>query len=75
MQETAAQVPELPRELVVAIASARPRTHRVLTTMLQVCRAWRNALNAEIASLWRVVGPAVMVMSEFQRYLAWFAVW
>ena len=43
-------VAELPRELVVAIA--RCAKHGVvLTTMLQVCRAWRMALTAEIASL------------------------
>ena len=45
-------VAELPRELVVAIA--RAAKHGVtLATMLQVCRAWRVALTAEIASLWR----------------------
>lgn len=48
----AAQVPELPRELVVAIARAA-KHGGVLTRMLQVCRAWRIALNAEIVSLWR----------------------
>ena len=48
----AAQVPELPRELVVAIARAA-KHGGVLTRMLQVCRAWRGALNAEIISLWR----------------------
>ena len=46
----AAQVPELPRELVVAIARAA-KDGITLATMLQVCRAWRVALNAEIASL------------------------
>lgn len=50
-------VAELPRELVVAIAR-RARHGVVLTTMLQVCRAWRMALTAEIASLWREVALA-----------------
>ena len=48
----AAQVPELPRELVVAIARAA-KHGVVLTTMLRVCRTWRAALNAELVSLWR----------------------
>ena len=42
----------MPRELVVAIARAA-KHGVVLATMLQVCRAWRVALTAEIASLWR----------------------
>ena len=52
MERRAPQVPELPRELVVSIALAA-KDGRVLATMLQVCRAWRVALTAESAKLWR----------------------
>ena len=65
MQRTAAEqatpqrapLPELPSELVVSIVRAR-KTGVVLVKMLRVCKAWRRALTAELASLWREVALA-----------------
>lgn len=62
-------VAELPRELVVAIARAA-KHGGVLTRMLQVCRTWRAALNAEIVSLWRETA-----LSRFPRVHGIVAAW
>lgn len=63
-----AQIPELPRELVVAIARAGDRGYSsfgVLRTMPQVCKAWHNAIKAESASLWR--SAALADFPQLQR--------
>ena len=63
-----AQIPELPRELVVAIARAGERgrlSSRVLAVMPQVCNAWRTAIAAESASLWR--SAALADFPQLQR--------
>ena len=52
-----AHVPELPPELVVSVVRAS-KTGVVLVKMLQVCKAWRRAITAESASLWREVALA-----------------
>ena len=52
-----AHVPELPPELVVSIVRAG-KDGIILVKMLQVCKAWRRALTAESASLWREVALA-----------------
>ena len=65
MQRTAAKqasphgapLPELPPELVVSIVRAG-KDGLVLVKLLQVCKAWRRALTAESASLWREVALA-----------------
>ena len=65
MQRTAAEqatphsapLPELPPELVVSIVRAG-KDGVVLVKLLQVCKAWRRALDAEGASLWREVALA-----------------
>ena len=65
MQRTAAEqatphgapLPELPPELVVSIVRAG-KDGRVLVNLLQVCKAWRRAITAESASLWREVALA-----------------
>ena len=65
MQRTAAEqatphgapLPELPPELVVSIVRAG-KDGLVLVKLLQVCKAWRRALTAESASLWREVALA-----------------
>ncbi len=62
-----APLPELPPELVVSIVRAGKsispaslfRKHGlILVKMLQVCKAWRRALTAELANLWREVALA-----------------
>ena len=63
-----AQIPELPRELVVAIARAGERgrlSYQLLAVMPQVCNAWRNAIKAESASLWR--SAALADFPQLQR--------
>ena len=63
-----AQIPELPRELVVAIARAGDRGYSsfgLLRTMPQVCKAWHNAIKAESASLWR--SAALADFPQLQR--------
>ena len=65
MQRTAAKqasphgapLPELPPELVVSIVRAG-KDGRALARLLQVCKAWRRAITAESASLWREVALA-----------------
>ena len=60
MQRTAAEqatphgapLPELPSELVVSIVRAG-KDGVFLVKMLRVCKAWRRAITAESASLWR----------------------
>jgi hypothetical protein len=60
MQRTAAEqatphgapLPELPPELVVSVVRAG-KHGLVLVRMLRVCKAWRRAITAESASLWR----------------------
>jgi hypothetical protein len=65
MQRTAAEhatphgatLPELPPELVVSIVRAG-KDGLVLVKLLQVCKAWRRAIAAESARLWREVALA-----------------
>lgn len=52
--QPAPQLPNLPAEMIVAIVRAS-KHGPTLVTLRQVCKAWRRAIDAESASLWREV--------------------
>lgn len=50
--QPAPQLPDLPAEMIVAIVRAS-KHGLTLVRLRQVCKAWRRAIDAESASLWR----------------------
>ena len=50
--QSAPQLPDLPAEMIVSIVRAS-KHGPTLVRLRQVCKAWRRAIDAESASLWR----------------------